>query len=540
MKVCKNCEKEIPDNASFCPYCGEDQREKVVPRIRYCKGCGEELKAGYINCPNCGRPVENQFQRQQPHVSQPRPDSESAPKAGNVKPQTTSSGSNIKDITYPKGLLKVLSIVLGAVYAYMALTYLPYLSYYAAADKTWGVFMIVSCVWCSFILFVIAFRCRKQYGLHLLYALAGGEILKCILHIINIQRMVRYEYWSGSSAKYLSIAGTVVTVVICWYAMKKEDMLLPVESGNFVQTAKEIPRVLRNIFSGNGSTQNGHFENREKTLKQPKTVIRPGTEGEKILLAVCSNIFLILGVLYTVNIVFGIFSSFAFFKLVTGFLSIMMCIAIWMIYYNGKKGILDGTGFSIVNGVTLIRFIVRIVISLILIIIAASAGAGVGGCLILALVMALDLYYWWSIWKMFHSMQRNTRGITEEVHAGIYPIFILGINVFIKVALFAFASFMQATADNLTGTLNQYGNSASSAAGMFTNMLGLGYGLGWGQSSEFIQSILQPINEAIQESLGYSQNPFLMIVAIVIPVLEILLLIKLRSFADVSTEEQNS
>ena len=54
-----------------------------------------------------------------------------------------------------------------------------------------------------------------------------------------------------------------------------------------------------------------------------------------------SNIFLLFCILYTINLAYGIFSFFAFFKLVTGIFSIFICVAVWMIYGNGRKGILD-------------------------------------------------------------------------------------------------------------------------------------------------------------------------------------------------------
>ena len=128
-------------------------------------------------------------------------------------------------VRLPDGFLKMYGIVFGIMYAYFALTYLPYLSYYAMQDKLWGVGMILACVWSSFILFIIAFKCQKAYGTHLLYALFGGAILKDILHLINIQRLARYEYWSNSSSSYLPVIGALLVAFGCYLAMKKEEML---------------------------------------------------------------------------------------------------------------------------------------------------------------------------------------------------------------------------------------------------------------------------------------------------------------------------
>lgn len=513
MKICKKCKKEISENAAFCPYCGADQREKKDSPIQYCTGCGYKLEEEYTNCPKCGKPIQKKIK--------------SSTVKTDRKPETF-YGINVKDIAYPKGFLKIIGIILGAIYAYITLTYLPYLSYYSAADKIWGVAMLITCAWCSFILFIIGFRCQKQYGLHLLYALAVGAVLKCILHIINIQRIARYEYLSGSSSKYLSIVGAVITVAVCWYAMKQEDMLKPIESSTFMQTVREIPGTLRSIFDGNSTVQFSNSNINIKSLKLSNPIEKPETEGEKILFIVCSNMFLALNVLYTINIAYDIFSSFAFFKLITEFFSIMTCIAIWMIFYNGRKGVLDAAGFSIVKTITFIRFIVCVLISLLLLSIVMLAGAGVGICLLVAVCMLVELYYWWSIWKLFSSMHQNAKGVKTEICAGIYPIFVLGINAIIKAGSFAVASFMQFTANNITGLLNQYSDDTYWANEILMDALGNE----WGISSEVLRAIIKPVNEWIQSTLGFSQSPIIMIIVIAIPIIEILLLVKLRSLTE--------
>ena len=66
-------------------------------------------------------------------------------------------------------------------------------------------------------------------------------------------------------------------------------------------------------------------------------------------------------------------------------------------------------------------------------------------------------------------------------------------------------------------------------------MFGLGYGYGYSQSSDVIQSFLSPITEWIQSTLGFSQNPLIMVIAVTIPILEILLLIKIRSYMNIKT-----
>ncbi len=50
--ACPACEKPIPADAKFCPYCGHHQ---VV--IHQCSSCGENLTADAHFCPHCGHPA---------------------------------------------------------------------------------------------------------------------------------------------------------------------------------------------------------------------------------------------------------------------------------------------------------------------------------------------------------------------------------------------------------------------------------------------------------------------------------------------------
>jgi RNA polymerase subunit RPABC4/transcription elongation factor Spt4 len=78
MKFCKNCGKQLKDDAKFCPNCGSvvSTREKrevfeknevanapplsdsaKSPFKTFCKNCGASLKEGAKFCPKCGSPV---------------------------------------------------------------------------------------------------------------------------------------------------------------------------------------------------------------------------------------------------------------------------------------------------------------------------------------------------------------------------------------------------------------------------------------------------------------------------------------------------
>ena len=130
-------------------------------------------------------------------------------------------------------------------------------------------------------------------------------------------------------------------------------------------------------------------------------------------------------------------------------------------------------------------------------------------------------------------MKADAKGANTEVSAGMYPVFILGINVVIRGITLAWSSFLQMTANQITGTMN--GDAASSYVGQIFSMFGLDYGYGYSQSSDIIQYFLSPITEWIQSTLGFSQNPLIMVIAVAIPILEILLLIKIRSYMNIKT-----
>jgi len=49
---CYNCDREIPEEALFCPYCGSDQRSQN------CSFCGEALLLGSSFCLKCGEKVD--------------------------------------------------------------------------------------------------------------------------------------------------------------------------------------------------------------------------------------------------------------------------------------------------------------------------------------------------------------------------------------------------------------------------------------------------------------------------------------------------
>ena len=562
MKNCSNCGKEILEKAVCCPYCGAQQKMEEhaenntenVKKIRYCTGCGEKLEEDYGFCPTCGKPINNRYSKQKTETgsgNSQNGDRTGADKnSGNTdsKPEPgrssgTSAAGMAEDIRekirstsakYPQGLLKVFSIVFGILYGYWTLTYFPYLNYYMAADKAWGFFMILACAWSCAAFFIIAFKCQKQYGLQLAYLVFGGAILKSILHLISIQRLAAYQYWESSFSNYWPIIFALLIAFACYYLMKKEDMLEVPEGVTFMENVKRIPDVLRFIFSKDGTVKMGEnpvHKDTNKAERPHKDPVKPGSEAEKVVFVINNSVFLIFGILYTVNLVCNVFYSFSFFKLLTSLFTILTCVAIWIIYSNGRKGVLDATGFSMICGINTFRLGVRVLISVLILIGAISAELGAGIYFLIFIIALLDLGYWYSIGNTFSSMKANAKGQMVEVTAGIYPIIILCINTVIKLGILGWASFLQSTANGITSTLNQYGNTTSSLFGELSSYLGFGYGYGYSQSSSIVQAFLNPIIEWIQNTLGFSGQSFIiMLIAVALPVLEIILLVRVRSY----------
>ena len=70
---CENCGALIPDDAKFCPECGQMQvpAAKAEPVIPHCPYCGTEIEADSIFCENCGRKLSGEPDQTAERVSIP-------------------------------------------------------------------------------------------------------------------------------------------------------------------------------------------------------------------------------------------------------------------------------------------------------------------------------------------------------------------------------------------------------------------------------------------------------------------------------------
>lgn len=520
MKKCCACGNEILEKAVRCPYCNTVQKTEEIIKTDI-----EEPVEDIAKGPEAG-PVSVNVHEDNANTTINEQEGE------NTKP----SGVNITDAVqkaleeYPQGLLKYFSIVCAVVYGYLAITYLPYLNYSDSGEQIYGVFMIFVCAISCGIFLLVAFKCQKKYGLQLSYVVFICAIFKSILHLIHIQRYASYGYMyqSSSVSNYVPIIIALALAFACYYFMKKEDMLEVPEGTTVIDNAKKIPDVLNAVLAD--VSKKTVEEKKNKPAGEPKTPIIPGTEPEKVLAVVSSGLFLAFGVLYTINLAYNFFCSFSFLKVVGSLLSILICIAIWMIYSSSRKRVLDATGFTIVSGVTTFRIIVRIILWLILLILSILSDLGAVVNVMIVILAIFSVAYWCCISAMLNKMKTNAKGIYAKVSVGIFPIVVLALNAVIKLFTFGVASSLQSTANNINSTLNEYGTSASSFMGSLSSLFGLGYEYGYSETSSIIQSFLDPITHWIQSVLGYSQSPIIMVIAFVIPILEIILLTKVRSY----------
>lgn len=506
----------------------ESKQGQTSQKIRYCSKCGAEVRVSGRFCWKCGAPLP------QENVDTKKPDTK---KENNDKTDTVSNtiadigdkiaeaGEKIKQ--NPKGLLKIYCLLMAISYGCFALYDIQYItSYYNNA--IWSLLRVLAEGWIAFLFAVIGLRCQKEYGKNLVYTLFAGTAVKCILHVYNVYESSKY--YVNSSSDIYAIIIIVIEVVICYYLMKKNGFIVSRENDTVTQILRDFPWALRQTLNA----EKGDGQRPQKKEKEEKTTIDISLPQGKLQAVLISKAFLVFAVIYTVNLAGNVFTDFSLYKIFFQIFPILFCTGIWMIYCDRYKENMSTSGFSLINVVFVFELVIRIVILVLAVIAAFSMDSDAGVVLFFwaAIIIGFDIGYWRSLILTISSMKECAVHGTGyvEMHASWYPIVIWILQTIIKGIGFWIACSMQSFANNVNMTLNQYGEEANSIAGYFTNSLGLGYGLGYGTSSDMVNSLLSPVTSWIQNTFGFSQSPVMMLLAIAIPVSSIILFVKMRSY----------
>ena len=241
------------------------------------------------------------------------------------------------------------------------------------------------------------------------------------------------------------------------------------------------------------------------------------TPQEKSLVGILSNtLYLVFCIVFTANIVFNVFLGFSFVKLVGQTIPIILCVGFWMMYCNRAE---YDKGSNVISKTMAVLLGLRIALYVILLLALIAMKANIWAYLILIVFAAIDMGYWYSLHATFSNLTKLGRGVRVVVTAGIYPIIVLVLNVIGRVISFLSASIMQSV---LSGIFSGYGS--------LYDLYDYGYyGYGYDDSARYMQAVMNMITNMIQNILGFTQNPLVMICAIAVPVLEIMLLSKIRS-----------
>lgn len=521
--------------------------------MKRCSNCGKEIQGDAVYCPNCGA-----VQREE---------------SGKKERRSNVIRSNVQNEKQSSILLKVFGCVFGVLYAYEAVVQFGRLltfGFLRFDDILYAFFRLLTSGWSASILFLIAFKCRKRYGLQLLYALSGSAVLRYAFYCVSILKTyLFYGIWGSYVSRFLAgqlLINTVETLLAVlggYFIMKKEDMLDISRNTEVKDRIRKIPEALNILFSEVEKDVNRlikNTENRQRSAAVPSGAAANNARNKnaepwippiitfckvkKLTLVLKSPVFLVFGILYTINLVYEIFSGFSILKLVTSLFSILICIAIWMIYSSSINGKLDSSGLAIVNGIMIFRAVMWVIGGVLLMILAVIATviaaniadtATVVSVLVFAMILLgvfLNFAYWYSLHKTFSGMKSIATGHTGEVTVGIYPMFVLVLDVIKNIGMFILTVMVGVALPSfLYGYVQLFGMSL----GELTNELGLGYSVGSGLTDSVLQSILGPAMQILHRSLW---SYLIILVQIAISVLEIVLLVKIRSYEDIYVEEE--
>lgn len=281
---------------------------------------------------------------------------------------------------------------------------------------------------------------------------------------------------------------------------------------NVKEAASQVSGVVKNAFdSGKEAYRNNQAA---RTNAENIANMKFVTGQESVLVGIlASPIYLIFCILYTANIAFSVFTGFSIFNIIGQIIPILVCIGFWKMYCNKAEYERGSNIISILLNIFLVIRIVLYVIFLFVLFATISPKDGWWLYLILVLIAALDLGYWYSLHATFSKLTKLGRGTRIMVTAGIYPIIVLIIGAIQKVFSFMGALGSRGAANGIYAIIVQ----------LFDEM-GY-YGYGYGDEAKYMDMLLS----MIQSALGLRQNLFGLVIAAAVPIVEIVLLCKIRS-----------
>ena len=281
---------------------------------------------------------------------------------------------------------------------------------------------------------------------------------------------------------------------------------------NVKEAASQVSGVVKNAFDSGKEA----YRNNQATRTNAENIanMKFVTGQESVLVGIlASPIYLIFCILYTANIAFSVFTGFSIFNIIGQIIPILVCIGFWKMYCNKAEYERGSNIISILLNIFLVIRIVLYVIFLFVLFATISPKDGWWLYLILVLIAALDLGYWYSLHATFSKLTKLGRGTRIMVTAGIYPIIVLIIGAIQKVFSFMGALGSRGAANGIYAIIVQ----------LFDEM-GY-YGYGYGDEAKYMDMVLS----MIQSALGLRQNLFGLVIAAAVPIVEIVLLCKIRS-----------
>ncbi len=540
---CPGCGRKMSADNQFCGYCGFNLKNYDEKLIRYCPECGNERKPSARFCIKCGLNFFSSEEGSTPDV-QSHAESlkhETTQKREYKQPQETEyrqqqdyvrklekmAGNTEISAT---GILKAITVIAAVVFGYFGLKSMIYFNYTDMGAKIWAFLSVATGLFNMILMLLIAFRCKKEYGRSLLYALVGSEIIRICLKLYYIQD--KAIYYDIKMTDYFPILLAVLFVLLLNYLMKQQDLLYTTQEEEFKDTVCKIPYAIQKAVNPKTdkkySASQKMSSDKLKFNKKTEMVEYDYTNNQEraLMWMMTTKTYLIFCILFTANLAIGLFTKFSFLGLIFKIIPIIMCVGFWKIYCNKKE---YEKGTELISKTLMVRFVVHIVMCVIILIGIFTLNLGIGWCLFAIVIVCMDLAYLYSLRNTFYWLTELGKGKNVEVTAGLYPIIILVLGTSVKVISFITALWLQSVANGLNSRISGYGNAASSGIANIFSVIGFDYSYIYGESSSYISGLLQPIMEWIQNTLGFSQNPLIMIIAIAIPVCEIILLNNIRS-----------